>query len=81
MKNTSQKGFLHIIIIVVIALIILGYFGMNIQEILAKPVVHDNLVYFWNLLKSLWTNVLAAPARWLWDHILALIIKGAGGAI
>ena len=81
MKNTSQKGFLHIIIIVVIALIILGYFGMNIQEILAKPVVHDNLVYFWNLLKSLWTNVLATPARWLWDHILALIIKGAGGAI
>ena len=80
MKHTSHRGFFQIIIIVVIALIILGYFGMNIQEILARPVVHDNLVYFWDLLQSLWTNILATPARWIWDHLLALLIRGAGGA-
>jgi len=71
MKNS--KGFLQLIVIIAIALIIIGYFGLNIKDILAKPVVHDNLVWFWNLLKDLWTNYLQGAVMWLWDHVGAYL--------
>ena len=68
MNKPSEQGFLKLIILIVIGLIILGYFGLNIQDILAKPVVHDNLVAFWEFLKWLWNNFLVGPATWIWEH-------------
>lgn len=65
----NHKGFIQIILIVVIALIILGYFGLNLQDILASPTVHDNLLYAWNLVKDLWSTYLSGPAQWVWDKI------------
>ena len=73
MNQTSERGFLKLIILIVIGLIILGYFGLNIHEILAKPVVHDNLVYFWDLLKTLWSDYLVGPATWIWDNIIGFL--------
>lgn len=79
--KTSSRGFLHIILIIVIALIILGYFGLNIQEILAKPVVHDNLVWFWDFLKTVW-GYIKDPVMWFWDHVITflwnLFVQGLG---
>ncbi|MEK7606016.1 MAG: hypothetical protein AAB458_00245 [Patescibacteria group bacterium] len=82
MQQTRERGLVGLLIVIVIGLIILGYFGFNIQEILAKPIVHDNLVYFWNLLKALWSNFLAGPAIWVWEHIIKffwdLFLQGLG---
>ncbi|GMU74220.1 MAG: hypothetical protein AMXMBFR44_4180 [Candidatus Campbellbacteria bacterium] len=75
-------GFLQIILIIVIALIVLGYFSINIADIMASPVVKENLAYAWNLAKEVWGNYLSGPATWVWEHIISvlwdLFLEGVG---
>jgi len=68
--NPHNKGFLQIIIIIIIALIVLGYFSINIADVIASPVVQDNLSYAWNLVKNIWKNYLQRPATWIWNNIV-----------
>lgn len=72
MEKRVSGGFIKIIILVAIGLIALGYFGLNIREILDMPVVRENLAYFWELLKTLWTDYLRTPALWLWEHVFRI---------
>lgn len=71
----GNRGFIKAIIIIVIALVALGFFGYNLRDIVASPSVRDNLLYVWELLVKLWNNFLAAPAEWLWDKIQGVIAK------
>jgi hypothetical protein len=47
-----SKGFIDTIVLVIIALIVLGYFNIDIKHILSGPVVKDNLMYLWDATKS-----------------------------
>ena len=71
----GNRGFIKAIVLIVIGLIVLGYFGYNLKDIIASPTVHDNLVYVWNLIVKLWDNVLATPAMWIWNTITGLLAK------
>lgn len=62
-------GFIQIILIIVIALIVLGYFSINVADVFASPIVQENLSYAWNLVKDLWSTYLSGPAAWIWDKI------------
>lgn len=63
------------ILFIVIALIVLGFFGYNLKEIVASPTVHDNLVYVWDIVAKLWNTFIATPALWMWDKITGLLSK------
>lgn len=82
-QKTQSQGFIKLIILIVIGLIILGYFGLNIKDILASPVVKENLAYAWELAKHIWNTWLAGPAQWIWEHILKflweLFLNGLNG--
>lgn len=58
------------IIIIVIALIVLGYFGFNIQNIINSPTVQKNLNYAWSLVTYIWQNFLKTPAIFIWDKFV-----------
>lgn len=58
------------IILIVILLIILGYFGLNIKNISNSSTVSDNLHYAWSLVVSFWNNFLVVPAKFVWDKII-----------
>ncbi len=62
----TNRGFIQIIVLVVIILVALGYFGFSIREIMDSPVVSDNLSYVWNATVHLWNTYLAASAAYLW---------------
>lgn len=68
--KTGQGGFVKMIIFIIIILIVLGYFGLNIQDILKSPLVQKNLTYAWNLTTYVWQNYLKAPAVFLWDKLI-----------
>ena len=70
MHNKQQGGFIKLIIIIIIALIVLGYFGFNIQQIIQSPSVSGNLSYRWGLAVNLWDKVLVVPATFIWDKII-----------
>ncbi|KKW11640.1 MAG: hypothetical protein UY50_C0009G0026 [Parcubacteria group bacterium GW2011_GWA2_49_9] len=60
------------VLLIVIALIVLGFFGYNLKDIVSSPTVHDNLVYVWDLVVKVWNTIIVEPAMWLWDKIQGL---------
>lgn len=69
---TAQAGFIKTILIIVVALITLGFFGYNLRDITSSPVVQDNLVFVWELIVKIWNNFILTPVLWLWDKLSAL---------
>ena len=61
----TNKGFIQIVVLIVIILIVLGYFGLNIRDIIDSPAVSDNLSYAWGVVVHVWQNYLAAPVAYL----------------
>jgi hypothetical protein len=66
----TKQGLIKTVIVIVIALIILGYFGFNIGDILNTPTVQANLHAAWEFVVKVWTNYLAGPAMYVWDHFI-----------
>lgn len=69
-KINYKRGLVRTIIIIVIALIILGYFGFDVQSIIQSDNVQRNLHYVWDVVVRIWDNYLAGPAIFVWDKIV-----------
>jgi len=69
----KSAGFIKMILVIVIALIVLGFFGYNIKDIVNSPTVHNNLVYVWGIVVYLWKTFIVVPALWLWDKIQEIL--------
>ncbi|MBU1557344.1 hypothetical protein KKC45_00035 [Patescibacteria group bacterium] len=70
----KQSGFLKLVIIIVIAIIILSYFGFDLRAIVESPESQGNLGYVWSLVIGFWDNYLAGPASYLWNDIFIDLI-------
>jgi hypothetical protein len=46
---SKQKGVIGTIVLIVVALIILGYYGINFKTVVTSPLVQENLSYAWEL--------------------------------
>lgn len=69
MKNSfvnKQGGLIKLIIIIIIAILVLSWFGVDIKEFITSDQVQKNLSYVWGFITDTWTNYLAAPAQKLW---------------
>ena len=76
----DQRGLVKEILIVVIVLIILGYFfNININTVLSSATVQANLAWFWNILLYIW-SLISSPVIWLWNLFLTLLKAGVHGA-
>ncbi len=62
----NRGGFVTMILIIVVALIVLGFFGYNLRAIMSSGTVHDNLSYAWN-------TFIVAPFTWLADKLQSLL--------
>jgi hypothetical protein len=69
-----RKGLIKTIIVIVIALIILGYFGFNIGDIINGPTVQANLHTFWDFVLSVWNNYLYGPVIYIWDNFVVGVL-------
>lgn len=70
----GNRGFIKLILFIVIALIALGFFGYNLRDIVNSPTVRDNLTYVWGLVVKLWDNFLLVPLSWVWENIVIELI-------
>lgn len=61
-KLNTQKGFLELIVIVLIALILLRFLGIDIKAILAKQWMKDFLGYVKDMLVLVWQDFLQIVA-------------------
>jgi hypothetical protein len=63
----SNRGLIYMLILVVIALIILGYYGFSVRQAVQNPTTQDNISYIWNGAVAIWNDYLKAPATYLWN--------------
>ncbi len=65
----ARSGFITAVLLIVAALVILGYFKINIQTIVESPTVQANLQYAWQLLvegvRSGWSYLLALAGTFI----------------
>ena len=62
-KNLKdQRGFLELIVVIIIALVLLNVLGFNMKEFLAKPWVHEYGLYAAGMLKLVWQDILQIVA-------------------
>lgn len=61
-----NDGLIKLVILIIIAAVVLGYFGINVRSIIESRGVKENLGYLWNGTKSIWNAYLAEPAQFVW---------------
>lgn len=67
MYMNTQQGFVKWIIIIIIALIVLGYYGFDIRKAVEAPTTQSNLTYVQQIVSTVWHKYLKAPAVYLWN--------------
>jgi hypothetical protein len=62
------------IIILVIGLIILGYLGIDIRNVINSSTSQSNLGYVKEVVLHVWNTYLAKPAKYLWNEIFLKLV-------
>jgi hypothetical protein len=74
MQKKYNKGFIGLVVVIVIGLIILGLYGFNLEKILKSDMVSKNLSYAWDLVSMLWQKLIVAPISFVWNKIVIGLI-------
>ncbi len=61
MKLKSQRGIVQLVIILLIALITLSYFGIDLEQVVTKPLLKKNVVFTWNKTQEVWNDYIYKP--------------------
>ena len=54
MKTGNRGGFIKVVILIVIVLIVLGYYGFNLKDALDSGTIKENLATFWGWIVTGW---------------------------
>lgn len=71
---SQKKGLIKTILVIIIAIIVLSYFGFDLQSIVESPQTQGNLGYVWGLGVTLWQDYLAQPVLYFWNNIFINLI-------
>jgi hypothetical protein len=63
----SNRGLIYFLILILIALIILGYYGISVRSAVENPTTQDNVSYIWTGIVNVWNDYLKAPSTFLWN--------------
>lgn len=67
MKNNNQRGIIHLLVMVLIAILAISYFGIDLEEVFSRPLLKKNLVFTWTKTKEAWENYVYNPISGIFD--------------
>ena len=70
----KNQGFIKWIIIIVIALIILGYYGFDVRKAIDAPATQSNLTYVQQIVANVWNHYLKVPVTYIWNELFLKFI-------
>ena len=70
----TNRGFIKWIIIIVIALIILGYFGFDVRRAIESPTTQSNFNYVQKIVWDVWNTYLKGIVMYLWNEVIIKLI-------
>jgi hypothetical protein len=69
----TQQGIVKTVILLVIALLILSYYGFDLRKTVDSPTTQSNFSYVKTFVVNFWTNYLEKPAKYVWNIFLTYI--------
>ena len=76
-KKEGGLSIISIVILIVIAIFVLSYFGISIQSNVEAPQTQSNLSYVWGGVVNVWNTYLEGPILYFWNNIfIALLWNG-----
>ena len=78
MKINKKSGLIQFILVIVIAVAILGYLGIDLKTFAESEGVRKNVSYTISAGKSLWSNHLKQPALAAWNAVAVKLIWDRG---
>ena len=73
-SGKNDRGFIKYVIIIIIAILILSYFGFDIKKTAESDAAKSNFGYVWGSVQHFWDAYLATPAKFIWDRIFVGIV-------
>ena len=70
----TNRGFIKWVIIIVIALLALSYYGFSLRNLVNSPVTQDNFQYVATSSVSVWDKYLKQPATYLYKDVFINLI-------
>ena len=67
-KN-DNRGLIQWIVIVLIAVIVLSFFGFDLRSIIESDLTQNNIGYLWGLGVMVWNDYLSQPILYFWHNI------------
>ena len=80
-KASGERGLIKMILVIIVALLIISYFGINIRALVNSPTTQDNVSYVWNGTIYIWDHFLKGPVTYLWKIFIDLVWKSALNSI
>ena len=62
------------ILLILVVLLLLAYFGFNLRSIVNSPTFQDNWSFIENGAVNFWNNYLKKPADYIWNTIFVPLI-------
>ena len=62
------------IILLIVVLLVLSYFGFSLRNLIDQPVTQDNFSYVTTNSVSIWDQYLKQPATYSWNNIFVDLI-------
>ena len=69
MHINKQSGLVRTILIIIVAILIISYFGIDIKGLVEAPGTQNNIGYVVGWVMYVWTNYLEKPYNYLWHDI------------
>ena len=70
----GESGFAKLIILIVIAILILSFFGFNLRSIVESDTSKENFSYAWSWVVLVWDRYLSKPVTYFWNNIFIDLI-------
>lgn len=72
--HQDQRGLINWIIIIIIAIVVLSYFGFDIRAIVEDDDTQNNIGYVWGGVVYVWEHYLMGPLGYLWNDVFIDLI-------
>jgi hypothetical protein len=73
-KSAYSQGLVRTVILIVVAIIVLSFFGFNLRSIVESDLTQDNLGYAKELVVRVWEGYLSKPVLYFWNNIFVGLI-------
>lgn len=70
----TNSGLVRTVIVIVIALLVLSYYGFNLRNLAESPTTQDNFGYVTTFVLHVWNDYLKRPATYLWNDVFLDLI-------